>query len=517
MITKKNFLILALLLIVIILGFVIAVDISVYVDNQDSASIFYSNMLNRVYNFSIVAGSAGLNQTNFSLPNGLTFVFKTNGTDALATMLNTSTVISWVNNTGDTIYNNLTNPGENKSFWFNLSTSVDGRYNITITTWDTLGRSNMTNVSLYVDTTPPTITFVSPLNGTSLSTGVQIINVSITDTTSALISFVSINITNLDGVQNQTLNNKTNGNYYVNSTGLNVSKYAEGTYLIRIFANDTLSNANLVNSTIYIDRTAPTLITTSALTTTNNSISFRINITEAISEITSGCLVNRTDGKGAVVMGTGSSQDVNDTDLACEKEYIYNISCNDSSGNLNTTQIYSVTTSSCVAPASSSSSSGGLATGLYTTYYPSSIQLSEGYTIGLTQNGRIKFEVGTEVHYTNLLSLNATTAKLEISSAPQQASFSIGEEKKFDVNADGYYDLDINLLSIASNKANLLIKTIHEEMPPQATEEQVGANEIAETSETVLKGIDKQVWIIVGVIIILIVVGIIIVMKKKKH
>jgi len=53
---------------------------------------------------------------------------------------------------------------------------------------------------------------------------------------------------------------------------------------------------------------------------------------------------------------------------------------------------------------------------------------------------------------------------LRIQSSPIDAELLIGEEKKFDLTADGIYDISITLNSIASLKANVTAKLISEEV-----------------------------------------------------
>ena len=68
-------------------------------------------------------------------------------------------------------------------------------------------------------------------------------------------------------------------------------------------------------------------------------------------------------------------------------------------------------------------------------------------------------------------------------STPRNITFYIGDEKKFELNDDGFYDLYVKLNNIVSGKANVSIKEIHEEIPggktntDQASENQASENE----------------------------------------
>ena len=105
-----------------------------------------------------------------------------------------------------------------------------------------------------------------------------------------------------------------------------------------------------------------------------------------------------------------------------------------------------------------------------------------------------------------VLELTDTTAKIEVSSTPQEATLSVGDTRKFDVSEDGYYDLVVTLNSILGGKADLTIKSISElitvesEIGEQEKEEVAGGEEIIQEDS-----IFKKWWF--WLIIVLIVVG----------
>ncbi|MCK4428933.1 MAG: hypothetical protein KAU95_01050, partial [Candidatus Aenigmarchaeota archaeon] len=101
--------------------------------------------------------------------------------------------------------------------------------------------------------------------------------------------------------------------------------------------------------------------------------------------------------------------------------------------------------------------------GGYPIYKPTQEQLKEGYEKILKKNWKIKFKVNNEYHQLKVDSVGDKTVAITVSSTPQQAILSIGEEKKFEVTGDNYYDFYVKLNSITNNAANLIIKKIHEE------------------------------------------------------
>ncbi|NHJ31894.1 MAG: hypothetical protein FK732_03435, partial [Asgard group archaeon] len=91
---------------------------------------------------------------------------------------------------------------------------------------------------------------------------------------------------------------------------------------------------------------------------------------------------------------------------------------------------------------SSSSSSTTTVTGYWTTTYVadnSDFLNKTGYTRELNSKQRLRVVIGGVNHYVGVVSLTSSTATINVSSDPQQAVFSVGQEKKFDVTSDGWY------------------------------------------------------------------------------
>jgi len=81
---------------------------------------------------------------------------------------------------------------------------------------------------------------------------------------------------------------------------------------------------------------------------------------------------------------------------------------------------------------------------------------------------RVRIKIGGESHYVGVIELTETTATVNVSSTPEQATISIGESEKFDVIDDGFYDVLVLLNGIANDKANITISPIHEIVPEDA-------------------------------------------------
>jgi hypothetical protein len=71
-------------------------------------------------------------------------------------------------------------------------------------------------------------------------------------------------------------------------------------------------------------------------------------------------------------------------------------------------------------------------------------------------------KINKETHYVGILNLTMTTATIKVESEPQIAILFVGEEKKFEVTNDYYYDILITLNSIENEKVEIVVKGINE-------------------------------------------------------
>ncbi len=97
--------------------------------------------------------------------------------------------------------------------------------------------------------------------------------------------------------------------------------------------------------------------------------------------------------------------------------------------------------------------------------YPKTIsenEFSQGTTFELKENKEIKFTLDEEEHSIKVNSTNDNSVDLIIQSSPIQININIGEEKKFDLNNDGFFDIKIKLNSINKGIPDLYLKKIHE-------------------------------------------------------
>lgn len=166
----------------------------------------------------------------------------------------------------------------------------------------------------------------------------------------------------------------------------------------------------------------------------------------------------------------------------------------------------------------SSTSSGGSAAKTWSkTYTISDSEFATGVIKELKTNERVKFEINGDTHYVGVESLTDTTAKISVSSIKQEATLSIGEEKRFDVTDDGYYDVYVRLISIANNKASINIKSIFEEVV--AEEEKTPTEKIKEAIEEGIEAVKSPIGLIIAGVIIVVVIFLIlyIVLRRRKQ
>ncbi|MDO8564117.1 MAG: hypothetical protein Q7R87_03850 [Nanoarchaeota archaeon] len=140
-----------------------------------------------------------------------------------------------------------------------------------------------------------------------------------------------------------------------------------------------------------------------------------------------------------------------------------------------TGNVVTAVTSTTSSSSSSSSSSDGGGSGATVnsfwknTYDYSGKDLSEqkSLTSNLATGGRVRIKFAGEIHHVGLVEVNSNSAKINVSSTPQQAILKIGENAKFDLNDDSYYDLLAFLKAINNSKAELVISSIYEKILPK--------------------------------------------------
>ena len=166
----KGLLFVSVVFLILLTSFIIASHVVTTSTGTTSYSV--NEDIDSIYNISIsntdLGQTANITQVNITIPSSFSFGVNSNGTNATNVLFtNTSTILSWTNST-----NFVINGSEEKLFWFNVTASTPGSYNLTVTTVNSTGNS-VSNISVTINdtTVPSSITFVDPTsnNNSNLS------------------------------------------------------------------------------------------------------------------------------------------------------------------------------------------------------------------------------------------------------------------------------------------------------------------------------------------------------------
>jgi len=180
---------------------------------------------------------------------------------------------------------------------------------------------------------------------------------------------------------------------------------------------------------------------------------------------------------------------------------------------------YTPATSTTTTTLGSTGGGGGGAT----TYPVTDSEFTAGYIKSISIGDRLRFTLENATHYVSVLNVTSTTAKINVTSDPQIAVLSIGEEKKFELTGDEYYDLLVTLNSInaSSSKVNLTIKKIYEQIAVATTttmpEATTTTTTISSSTTTTLPESKPTNYTVTILIILLIIILIIVLLYYRSH
>ena len=149
-------------------------------------------------------------------------------------------------------------------------------------------------------------------------------------------------------------------------------------------------------------------------------------------------------------------------------------------------------------------------------------QLTAGSTNELYVGKVVKFTVAGVSHSFFLTAIRTDSVSLRILSNLITATLIIGEEKKFDINTDGYYDLSVKLNSIEDRRASITLKSINESTSASAETTIPGEGETTPTEttgvgETITKAAKSWItWLVVAIIIVLAIISYIIYRRNNR-
>ncbi len=415
-------------------------------------------------------------------------------------------VTFWYNASGGvagTVLTSISNTSASQTVFESATYDISGlsdvsTYNFTCSSYNgtTVFATAVSNVT--VDNTGANSTFVVPATNSNNSGNINV-NVSVSDTLGTINS-VYFNITNSTGTQKAFLQASNPGSSYYNYTVItNTTGYPDGDYNITIYANDTLGNLNdSIKRQITIDNTAPS-VSLSKSSSDKDSITISISITEATSGVSGTCSV---DGTGATSSGTGTSQTLTASSLTCGYDYIYTATCTDKAGNSGSGSV-TASTAGC----GGGGTTGGTTSDWTGTYIVDDEKAEKGFSERRKEKERIRISVNNQNHHIGVVKIENNKVTINVSSETQQATLQVGDEEKFEVDDDDYYDIYVKLNSIEENEANLTIQKIHELIPEEelgeGTEQDTGDQEEGQEEGT---SEESYWWIWVLVILAVIVV-----------
>lgn len=318
-----------------------------------------------------------------------------------------------------------------------------------------------------------------------------------------------------------------------NFTNIN-GYFTEGDFLVLDFDNAnniTIANTTQCSTPITINLQSPANGSTQS---SDSTPGFTFNITDNSATVNCTLWINSSSGivsaygnNVSVVNATPTTMSANSS--LSNGNYYWWISCTDDSGApveaYNSSKRFltmSITESSSDSSSSSSSGGGTASESFWTnTFADDNAEFSEKETISrnLSIKQRIRTKINGEQHHIGIINITNTSATINISSTPQQAVLNVGESKKFDVDADKYYDILVNLISIENSKAELKLNYLHEAIPEtegglgKETTESENESGLTDNIEKTSKG--KNYFLII--ITILIIIGIIFYLYNRKN
>jgi len=167
---------------------------------------------------------------------------------------------------------------------------------------------------------------------------------------------------------------------------------------------------------------------------------------------------------------------------------------------------------------------GGGATG--STYSINEDQFILGYSKELAKDDKIKFPIGGVTHILLVTKLTSSTISLNISSITIQTTLGAGEEKKFDLTGDNYYDLLVSFAGYnsSSSKGKITIKSLHEltstttttettpstGTTPTTTTTTTTTTETTPSSEKSKINLGKYWWVVIVLVVIIVIIVLIV-------
>lgn len=453
--------------------------------------------------------SQNMSRVDIILPDSFVFSNDSNITDVINSLfVKQGNNLSW---SGDNLIPNLSS----RFFSFKATAPTPGDYNLSVYAINSTG-FEFQNLTIRINDTssPNGLYFVSPSDENNSAISRDYIKYNISAQDNVAVHTISVFLYNSSMILNKSSSSQTN------PFSSNFSNLSEGIYYLNFSVNDTSSNINSSSELrkITVDLTAPiiTLISPNISQVINTSYYyFKFNV-NSLADIDYCELIFDEE-----IIETEYEIDKSTTNRI--SEFLTNgannwtINCTDAAGNEGTSgkrafivDIPPSANASSDLTASQNSNSTNTSFNNTTIIQVSETQIKNAYeNSNLSENTEIKIKVANQSHSIKIGSITNSSVVLTIYSSPKQASFSVGEEKKFELTEDNYNDLKIKLNSISSNKANITLKEIHELIINGTTQRANDQGNFNRKKSIII-------FALIGGGILLFIIGIIFLVKKYK-
>jgi len=344
---------------------------------------------------------------------------------------------------------------------------------------------------LVQDIISPQVTINFP-NETEYTDSSILFNVTLNENGTCLFSLdAGMTNTSMDSVDNQNFN-------YTNSS------VSDGQYIVNYYCNDTAGNRNDTEAFSFIvDLTAPNITLVSPAndyseTSSLATINFQFNVSDVLSDINY-CSVF-VDGAESANTSAISETEVNNISISSigAGSYSWKVYCNDTVGNdaNSSSRDFTIT-----APATATATTGGGSP----SYYPSSEDMTEGYTKVLGRGWKLKFDIGGDDHELKVDKIENETVTIIILSEPQNKTLSVGEEWKVNLDGDEDYDLLVRLENVSLFRAEVFLKSISEAVVEEVVVDEDVDDDVGDEVVGDVEDRGYVVWVVAGVLIFIVV------------
>lgn len=357
----------------------------------------------------------------------------------------------------DSGINNYTMSSIDNLNWNATKSLVDRNYTCHFYCNDTVGSINNTTTSFYVDTLFPNITSQTPANNFIVSKGSVTFSVTYTE--------ANLNYTKLywkAGDSSYTIENVSSCE---SGTSKSCSKSVDLSSLsywenISYFFSLTDKTSKCMNSSVYMFRLCNASWSCTAWSDSSNSCG-----TRTCTDLNN-CGTN--EGKPSESQTCSCTPSWGCTSWSDSSNSCGTRTCTDSNSCGTNTDKPSESQSCSETQDTETTNTQENAQNV--NYFLSNSQVGNGSLRTLKLVGdKISFKIKNESHVLELRKIFSDKVSIKISSAEQYANLTLNEVKKFDLTADGYYDISVTLKRLNLSEADILLNVTNEKVPITVT------------------------------------------------